>query len=100
MKQDGKNIKSIQEKAIEGTITAIAGLIEEKKEILTKAKNQKMAFLRLSDFSGTIEAVVFPKIYEEYKDLILEDTIVALKGKISKRNDEISLIVDKVKKLA
>ena len=100
LKQDGKNIKSIQEKAIEGTITAIAGLIEEKKEILTEAKNQKMAFLRLSDFSGTIEAVVFPKIYEEYKDLILEDTIVALKGKISKRNDEISLIVDKVKKLA
>ncbi|MDD2935070.1 MAG: DNA polymerase III subunit alpha [Candidatus Pacebacteria bacterium] len=97
--KDGKNIKSISETVPEGATTAVAGLVDEVKEILTKKGSSKMAFVRISDFTGTMETVVFPKTYEQFKDIILEDTTVAFKGKISKRNGETSLIVDSVKKL-
>ena len=79
--------------------TAIAGIVEECKEIYTKAKNEKMAFLRIADLSGSMECVVFPKIYEEVKKFCVVDSLVMIKGKISERNDERSILVDKMKPL-
>ncbi len=99
LSRDGRSIKSIKDKVPEGTTTIIAGLIEEAKTILTKKKEEKMAFMRMSDFSGAIEVVVFPKAYEEYKHLLEADKCVAVKGKISKRNDEVSILADAIKEL-
>ena len=92
------NIEKIKQEPQEGMTTVVAGIIEESKPILTR-KGDKMAFVRLSDFSGSIEVVVFPKILEEYKDLLEVDKCVLMKGRISKRNGDISFIVEKVKKL-
>ncbi|MBU4480141.1 DNA polymerase III subunit alpha [Patescibacteria group bacterium] len=94
----GKNINDTREKGLEGATTVIAGLIEEIKPVTTK-KGAKMAFIRLTDFSGSIESVAFPKVFEEYKNELIEDRCVMLKGKISKRNGEVSILIDAVKKL-
>ncbi len=83
----------------EGMIAVVGGIIEEAKPILTK-KNDQMMFVRLSDLTGTIEVVVFPRVFEEFKKLLVAEKCVAIKGKISNRNDEISLIAEKVKELA
>ena len=93
------NIKKIKESGREGVTLVAAGIIEECKVILTKAKQQKMAFVRLADMSGEIECVVFPKIYDEFKDLLETDATVMFKAKISDRDGERSLLVDKIKKL-
>ncbi len=98
LSKDGKNIKSIKQNSPNGLTTTVAGIIEEVKPILTK-KGDKMAFVRLSDFSGTMEAVVFPKIFTEIRDLLNEDTCVAVSGKLSERNGDMNLLVDKIKKL-
>jgi len=58
-----------------------------------------MAFVKLSDYGDTIETVVFPRTMAEYKKILLKDKCVAIKGKISMRNGEITLIVDKMKEL-
>lgn len=79
--------------------TAIAGIIEECKEIFTKKKNDKMAFLRIADLTGSVECVVFPKVYEEFKKFCVVDQLVMIKGKVSSRNDEMSILVDKMKAL-
>lgn len=79
--------------------TAIAGIIEECKEIYTKAKNEKMAFLRIADLTGSIECVVFPRSFEEFKKLCMVDQLVMIKGKLSERNDERSIIIDKMRAL-
>ncbi len=73
-------------------------MIEEMKEVLTK-NNDKMIFMRLADMSGSIESVVFPKIYDQFKDILAVDNCVVIKGTVSTRNDEKSIIVDKVKML-
>jgi DNA polymerase III alpha subunit len=46
-----------------------------------------------------MECVCFPKIYEKYKDIIEGDGCIAVKGALSIRNGEKSILVDKIKKL-
>ena len=91
-------ISKIKDGLQEGMAAVAAGIIEEAKSILTK-KGERMMFLKITDFTGSIEAVVFPRVYEEHKDILILDKCVALKGKISKRDGESSLIVDKAKVL-
>ncbi len=76
----------------------IGGIIEEVKEIMTK-NNEPMAFIKIADFTGSIDAVVFPKTYAQYKSAIVPDKCIACICKVSERNGEISLIVDRLKVL-
>ena len=98
LKKEGKNIKSIKEKTLDGVETVIAGIIEEVKLILTK-KEAKMAFVKVSDFSDSMEVVVFPKVFDEYRDLLEANKCVILQGKISSRNGEKGFLVNTVKEL-
>ena len=59
-----------------------------------------MAFVRLADFSGSIEAVAFPRIFTEMHALLEPESCIAVKARISYRNGEPSLIVEKVKAIA
>jgi DNA polymerase-3 subunit alpha len=76
----------------------VAGIITSSKELVTK-KGDRMAFVRLEDFSGSLEVVVFPKVYEEFKSFLTLENCVAMKGKVSKRNNETSFMADKIKAL-
>ena len=91
-------IKRIKEEFKEGMTVVIGGIVEEVKPIITK-KNDMMAFLRVADMSSTIEVVVFPKIYEEFKKLLSAESCIAVKGRYSTRNGTPSLIAEKVKEL-
>ena len=55
--------------------------------------------IKLADFDGSIEAVVFPKNFVAYKDILKSETVIALKGRVSSRNGELSLVADKLKAL-
>jgi DNA polymerase-3 subunit alpha len=83
----------------DGTEVTIAAIIEEMKPITTK-KGDNMAFVRIADFSGTMEAVVFPRTLVEFKSAFVAEKCLALKGKISERNGEKSMIIERVKALA
>ncbi len=47
-----------------------------------------MAFITLEDMTSSIECLVFPKVLEQYNDLISTDKLVRLYGKLSLREDE------------
>jgi DNA polymerase III subunit alpha len=98
IEKGGSNIKRLCEEGRDGTGTIIAGIIEEHKVVITK-KNEHMAFLRVADFTGSIEVVVFPRTMAEVKDLLGPDKCIAIKGRYSKRNDSPSVIAEKVKAL-
>ncbi|MCR4311278.1 MAG: DNA polymerase III subunit alpha [Candidatus Taylorbacteria bacterium] len=92
-------ITKVKAEMKEGMVAVIGGIVEEAKPIMTK-KNAQMMFLRLADLSGAIEVVVFPKIFEEFKQFLVAEKCVVIKGRISNRNDEISLIAEKIKELS
>ena len=81
-----------------GVETVIAGFIESVQSILTK-NGERMIFLKLTDLSGGIEAVAFPRILKEHEGLLVPGACVMLKGRISERNGEASLVVEKAKAL-
>jgi len=91
-------IKRVKEEFKEGMTVVIGGIVEEVKPIITK-KNDMMAFLRVADIASSIEVVVFPRVYEEFKKLLSVESCIAVKGRYSTRNGTPSLIAEKVKEL-
>ena len=81
-----------------GVPIALAGMVEEVRTILTK-KGDKMAFVRFGDKTGSVECVVFPKLYKDHADLLTPSTCTLLQGTLSNRNGEISIIIDKLRRL-
>ena len=59
-----------------------------------------MAFLKIADLYDSVEVVAFPKVYTECKQMCQEDSCVVIKGKVSKRNGEVSILLDKAKLLS
>lgn len=45
-----------------------------------------MAFMKLEDKFGEIEAIIFPRLYESLKDKLALDTIIRIEGTISARD--------------
>lgn len=96
--EKGSSIKQVAEELREGMNTIVAGIIEEHKMVITK-KNEHMVFMRIADFTGSIEVVVFPRTLAECKELLGADKLVAIKGRFSRRNDAPSIIAEKVRAL-
>ncbi len=96
----GCTIEMIHENYGEGRPVICGGFIESARIMLTK-KNDRMAILQLIDFTGGIEAVIFPKAMKEIESkMTLEsDICIAIKGKITTKNDQKSLIIEAIKKL-
>lgn len=90
------NIKKIIDEGKENTPVIIAGIIEDLRPVITK-NNDKMAFIKITDFTGTIEAVIFPKLYKEIGTFFELEKCVAIQGKISLRNGEKSIIIEGAK---
>ena len=90
-------IKRVKEFA-DGTDVVIAGLIEEVKPVTTK-RGEAMAFVKIRDFTDSIEVVVFPRVLADYKATLLPEQCVALRGRTSARNGTPSVIAEKVKVL-
>jgi len=92
------NIKKALETAKEDSLVIFAAIINEVRLVQTK-NNETMAFITLSDFSGSAEAVVFPRTYKEFRELIVVDKCLAVKAKVNTRNNEKGFILDRVKGL-
>ena len=77
----------------------IGGVVEVAKVILTK-KGERMAFITIADKDASIEAVAFPTVFKENQEALKEGTVLLVKGKVSRRNGEPSILIDKVKVFA
>jgi DNA polymerase-3 subunit alpha len=63
-----------------------AGIITSVRIMLTKKKD-KMAFVQVADLDGDVEIVVFPKSYALFNSLLVKDTPLIFKGKVSIKSD-------------
>ena len=94
----GTTIARTKAELREGMVAVVSGIVEEIKEISTK-KGDMMCFLKLADFTSSVEVVMFPRTYKQYKEFLTPDACISIKGKMSKRNDQTSIMADAVKKL-
>ncbi len=71
----------------DGLNVVVGGLIADK--TIKYTKNDKvMAFLSLEDLVGSVEVVVFPRDYEQYSGILVEDAKVFIKGRVSAEDEK------------
>ncbi len=70
-----------------GSEIILAGIITEKTVKATR-RGEKMMFLTLEDTTGEVELIAFPSILEEFSELLVCDTAVAVRGKLSYKDEE------------
>lgn len=77
--RDGQNVK-------------LAGIINSVKKKYTKT-NKIMAFVTLEDLYGSCEIIIFENCYQSCSNILIEDNVVLVEGRLSIREDEEPKIV-------
>ncbi len=72
-----------------------AGIVQAVRPYITKNKD-RMAFVTLEDMHGTLDVVVFPRVYKETQDFWQEGKVVIVDGRVEQRGDKVNLIADRV----
>jgi len=78
-----------------GERVVMAGLVTGVRRLVTRTKSQ-MAVVTLEDLAGTVEAVVFPKLYERAGEALREDSILIVEGKVDTRSERPQLVADRL----
>lgn len=73
--------ESKRTEVVDQAVVIIGGMIADKTIKYTKT-NQVMAFLSIEDMVGSVEVIVFPKSYEKYSSLLIQDAKIFIKGKV------------------
>ena len=70
----------------DGDLVIMAGLISGVRTMITR-KSQEMARITIEDYDGTIDVIVFPKAFEKCRNLLKNDTIAAISGRVSFKDE-------------
>ena len=84
--EDGKTVVE------DNSNVVIGGMITSKKVKTTKT-NQLMAFITIEDLVGTVEVLVFPKIYEKNRPSFAEENKVFVRGRASIGDDPVGKLI-------
>ena len=72
----------------------IAGIVSGKKALKTRKDNSEMAIIQLFDETGSIEVVVFPKLFAKIKHFLAINRVIMLKGKVNEREGRLGVIME------
>jgi len=70
--------------ALQDTEVRVAGLVREVRRVVTR-KGQIMAYASLEDLTGTVDVVLFPRIFEQVRLLFEPDKVIVVQGKVDAR---------------
>ena len=76
----------------DGSYVTIGGMITGK-TVKTTRNNKMMAFITLEDLVGSVEVIVFPKDYENKRELFVEDSKVFIQGRASIGDDPVGKLI-------
>jgi DNA polymerase-3 subunit alpha len=80
------------ERRRDGEIVTVGGIVASLKQLTTK-KGEPMVFATLEDVTGACEVVAFNSVYAQARDLLLQDRILIVKGRVDhKQQGETKLV--------
>ncbi len=86
-RDDEGNYHAVEDGLKDGDFIMICASVASRKNKTTR-QNAQMAIVALDDVYGSVECLIFPKVLSEYSSKLQEDNIVAVRGRISIREDE------------
>lgn len=80
----------------DGTELTSGGIVVDKKLKITK-NGKQMAFVTVEDIYGQFDVLVFPDLFDRFRELIELDSMIFVKGRVSINRDETaSLVAEKI----
>lgn len=76
----------------DGSTVTLGGMISSMNVKMTRHM-QNMAFISLEDMNGSVEAVIFPKIYEKYRSRLYEGNYIYIKGRADIGDDPVGKLI-------
>ncbi|MDQ3856579.1 MAG: OB-fold nucleic acid binding domain-containing protein, partial [Chloroflexota bacterium] len=76
-----------------GQLVNVIGMLTNTR-VLTTKKKQSMLVGKLEDLTGSVDFVAFPEAYERHRELLSDDAILQITGKLDERNDSLQLICE------
>lgn len=83
----------------DGSVKKVAGIVSNMRTITTR-KGDLMAFIVIEDVSADLEVIVFPSLYQQYKELLAEDKIICIKGRLDRKENESKLIALEIEEVS
>ncbi len=75
----------------DGNVRRVGGIVSKVTKKLTK-KGDPMAVIILEDLVGSVEIVVFPALYAQFVEILAEDEIICVRGRLDVREEEVKLV--------
>jgi len=95
-KRSNKTVTELDINVHAGATFLFGGIINNIRQVTTKRTGSQMAFATFQDETGSIPIVIFPKIYQQFGELLANDTAMLIKAKVDNRDDEMQLMVEKI----
>ncbi len=70
--------------ALQDTEVRVAGLVREVRRVVTR-KGQIMAYATIEDLTGSVDVVLFPRVFEQTRLLFEPDKVLVVLGKVDAR---------------
>jgi len=74
----------------------LLGLIAKVKQTLTRSKQEKMAILKIEDLEGSVEVLVFPRVFQQYWRNLQTNNVVLVKGRLDLKEDTPKIIASEI----
>ncbi len=85
----------LKDESLDGQRVVMGGIVTGVRTVVTRNK-ETMAVATFEDLQGTLEVVVFPRMYVTNGGTFAEGTILLVAGRVDHRGDEASLLADAV----
>jgi DNA polymerase-3 subunit alpha len=73
----------------------LGGIIQSSRRVITRA-GSTMLVVQLEDLQGSVEVVVFPKVFADTAPAWTDDAVVLVSGRVDHRDEEAKLLCDTV----
>ena len=85
-----------------GKTVTVGGIVTAIRKVMTKKNNEEMCFLTIQGKTGSkIDGVIFPRLYAQMggNEFWKPNCVMVVTGKIDMRDEKLSLVIDKVRKI-
>ncbi len=93
-----EKVETVNE-SYDSKIVTYCGIVTSSRILYTK-NNKQMMFAEIEDLYGSIEAVIFSTAYQKYSNILTNENVVKITGKVSlKENEKAKILVTTVEQI-
>jgi DNA polymerase-3 subunit alpha len=85
----------LKDETLDGQRVVVGGIVTGLRTVITK-RQEAMAIATMEDLQGSIEVVVFPRLFETTRPLLRDGAILLVAGRVDHKGEEVSLLADLV----